>query len=142
MAELESSITNLLNIPADKINEAYSSADDSIKALIDEYRRLNKEKDKFEVADALDELNERVEKLTKSERELFIMKLQTNNATEEQIAEAQRLYNEIEKAQKEARKGKGCIPVSFQGIHQWRVCHKGGYAEVPVKDFLSSAGLL
>ena len=107
MAELENTITTLLNIPADKIDEVYSEADNNIKLMIDEYRRLNKEKDKFEVTDALDELNERVEKLTKSERELFIMKLQTNNATEEQIEKAQRLFNEIEKAQKEARKGKG-----------------------------------
>lgn len=107
MAELENTITTLLNIPADKIDEVYSEADNNIKLMIDEYRRLNKEKDKFEVTDALDELNERVEKLTKSERELFIMKLQTNKATEEQIAEAQRLFTEIENAQKEARKGKG-----------------------------------
>ena len=103
MAELESTITNLLNIPADKINEAYSTADESIKVLIDEYKRLNEEKKEFEVTGALDELNEKIITLTKSERELFLIKLESNNATEEQIKKANELFDEYEKAQKEAK---------------------------------------
>lgn len=104
MAELESTITNLLNIPADKINEAYSTADDSIRILIDEYKRLNEEKKQFEVTEALDELNEKTINLTKTERELFLIKLAQNNATEEQIKKANELFDKYEKAQEEAKK--------------------------------------
>ena len=104
MAELESTITNLLNIPADKINEVYTTADGSIKAMIDEYKRLNEEKKKFEVTEALDELNEKTINLTKTERELFLIKLKQNEATEEQIKKANELFDAYEKAQKEAKK--------------------------------------
>lgn len=104
MAELESSITNLLNIPADKINEAYSTADDSVRILIDEYKRLNEKKKEFEVSDALDELNEKTINLTKTERELFLIKLAQNNATEDQLKKANELFDEYEKAQEEAKK--------------------------------------
>lgn len=115
MAELESTITNLLNIPADKINEAYSTADESIKVLIDEYKRLNEEKKEFEVTGALDELNEKIITLTKSERELFLIKLESNNATEEQIKKANELFDEYEKAQKEAKERNR----SNDGIISW-----------------------
>lgn len=102
MAELESTITNLLNIPADKINEVYTTADSSIKAMIDDYKRLNEEKKQFEVTESLDELNDRVQNLSKSERELFLAKLEVNNATDEQIEKANKLFDAIEKGQKKA----------------------------------------
>ena len=102
MAELEDSITSLLNVPANKINEVYSTADDSIKAMIDEYRRLNEEKKKFEVTDALEELNTKVQQLTMSERDLYIQKLQNNGATAEQIEQAEALLIVLEEAQKKS----------------------------------------
>ena len=102
MADLEKTITNLLNVPADKINEVYSTADDSIKAMIDEYKRLNEEKKKFEVTDALEELNTKVQQLTMSERDLFIQKLQNNGATAEQIEQAEALLLVLEEAQKKS----------------------------------------
>ena len=104
MAELEKTITNLLNVPADKINEVYSTADDSIKAMIDEYKRLNEEKKKFEVSDALEELNTKVQQLTMSERDLYIQKLQNNGATAEQIEQANALLKVLEEAQKKSGK--------------------------------------
>ena len=98
MAELEKSITNLLDIPAEKINEVYSTADNSIKAMIDEYRHLNEEKKKFEVTDALEELETKVQQLTMSERELYIQKLLNNEATDEQIQKANELFDLYDEA--------------------------------------------
>lgn len=104
MRELEVSITKLLDVPADKINEVYSTADDSIKAMIDEYKRLNEEKKKFEVSGALEELNTKVQQLTMSERDLYIQKLQNNGATAEQIEQANALLKVLEEAQKKSGK--------------------------------------
>lgn len=109
MAELEATITQLLNIPVDKIDEAYSTADNNIRVLIDEYKRLNEQKKQFEVTEALDELNERVQNLTLSERELFIAKLEGNNATDEQIEKANELYDALEKAQEKKDSKDGFI---------------------------------
>lgn len=102
MAELEKTITTLLNIPADKIDEVYSEADNNIKLMIDEYKRLNEEKKKFEVTDALEELNTKVQQLTMSERDLYIQKLLNNEATEEQIEQAEALLLVLEEAQKKS----------------------------------------
>lgn len=104
MAELEKTITTLLNIPADKIDEVYSEADNNIKLMIDEYKRLNEEKKKFEVTDALEELNTKVQQLTMSERELYIQKLLNNGATAEQIEQAEALLKVLEEAQKKSGK--------------------------------------
>lgn len=98
MAELESTITNLLNIPADKINEVYTTADSSIKAMIDDYKRLNEEKKQFEVTEALDELEKRVADLGKTERQLAIETLLANGALDEQIQKANELFDKIEAA--------------------------------------------
>lgn len=103
MAELENTITTLLNIPADKIDEVYSEADSSIKLMIDEYKNLNQQKQEYENTDALEELNHRLQQLTMTERELYIQKLQNNNATEDQIAKATELFDLIEKAKKNAK---------------------------------------
>ena len=98
MAELESTITNLLNIPADKINEVYTTADSSIKAMIDDYKRLNEEKKQFEVTEALEELEKRVADLGKTERQLAIETLLANGALDEQIQKANELFDKIEAA--------------------------------------------
>lgn len=103
MADLEKTITTLLNIPADKIDEVYSEADNNIKLMIDEYKRLNSEKQQYENTDALEELNNRLQQLTMKERELYILKLQSNNATDEQIEKANELFDLIEAAQKKAK---------------------------------------
>ena len=103
MAELENTITTLLNIPADKIDEVYSEADKNIKLMIDEYKRLNEEKKKFEVTDALEELNTKVQQLTMSERDLYIQKLQNNGATAEQIQKANELFDLYDDALKKRR---------------------------------------
>ncbi|MCQ2585625.1 MAG: phage tail length tape measure family protein [Treponema sp.] len=104
MAELEKTITTLLNIPADKIDEVYSETDNNIKLMIDEYKRLSEEKKKFEVTDALEELNTKVQQLTMSERDLYIQKLQNNGATAEQIEQAEALLKVLEEAQKKSGK--------------------------------------
>ena len=97
MSEIEKTLTELLNIPADKIDSAYSTADDSVKLLIDRYKELNKQKKEFEVADSLKELQEKVDDLGKSEKELYIETLAANNATDEQIQKAEELFEILEK---------------------------------------------
>lgn len=97
MSEIENTLTTLLNIPADKIDSAYSKADDSVKLLINRYKELNKQKKEFEVADSLNELQEKVDDLGKSEKELYIETLAANNATDEQIQKAEELFEILEK---------------------------------------------
>ena len=117
MAELESTITKLLNIPVDKIDEAYSTADNNIKLMIEEYRRLNGEKTKFENEEALEQLNKRLISITQTERDAFIEMLTLNEATQEQIEQANTLFDAIEQAQKTvANKQKD----SIDGFVSWQ----------------------
>lgn len=95
MQELEQTITKLLSIPADEIDEAYSTVDNSIAALIDRYKQLNDEKKTYENAATLAELQQRVDEIGKTEEELYIIKLQENAATDEQIQKAKELYGII-----------------------------------------------
>ena len=110
MSEIESVITQLLNIPADKINEVYSTADASVQKLIDYYKKLNDQKKKFEVADEIKALEEEYNKMTmtaaelaKAESDAVIAKLEAANATDDEIRKARELLDLIQE-QKEARK--------------------------------------
>lgn len=109
MSEIESVITQLLNIPADKINEVYTTADASVQKLIDYYKKLNDQKKKFEVADEIKALEEEYNKMTmtaselaKAESDAVIAKLEAANATDDEIRKARELLNLIQK-QKEKR---------------------------------------
>lgn len=110
MSEVEGVITQLLNIPADKINEVYSTADESVQKLIDYYKKLNGQKKKFEVADEIKALEEEYNKMTmtaaelaKAESDAVIAKLEAANATDDEIRKARELLDLIQE-QKEARK--------------------------------------
>ena len=110
MSEIEGVITQLLNIPADKINEVYSTADASVQKLIDYYRELNDQKKAFEASDILKALEDEYEKLlmtdeeiVKAEQDAVIAKLVAVNATDEQIERAKELLGLIQE-QKDARK--------------------------------------
>lgn len=111
MSEIESVITQLLNIPADKINEVYSTADASVQKLIDYYKKLNDQKKAFEADDMIKDLEDEYAKLLmtdkeiiKAEQDAVIAKLEVLGADEKQIENARKLLNLIQE-QKEARKG-------------------------------------
>ena len=110
MSEIEGVITQLLSIPAEKINEVYSTADASVQKLIDYYRNLNDQKKAFEASDIVKALEDEYEKLlmtdeeiVKAEQDAVIAKLAAVNATDEQIERAKELLGLIQE-QKEARK--------------------------------------
>lgn len=110
MSEVEGVITQLLSIPAEKINEVYSTADASVQKLIDYYRSLNDQKKAFEASDIVKALEDEYEKLlmtdeeiVKAEQDAVIAKLAAVNATDEQIERAKELLGLIQE-QKEARK--------------------------------------
>lgn len=110
MSEVEGVITQLLSIPAEKINEVYSTADASVQKLIDYYRNLNDQKKAFEASDIVKALEDEYEKLlmtdeeiVKAEQDAVIAKLAAVNATDEQIERAKELLGLIQE-QKEARK--------------------------------------
>ena len=103
MSEIEGVITQLLNIPADKINEVYSTADASVQKLIDYYRELNDQKKAFEASDIVKALEDEYEKLlmtdeeiVKAEQDAVIAKLAAVNATDEQIERAKELLGLIQ----------------------------------------------
>lgn len=110
MSEVEGVITQLLSIPAEKINEVYFTADASVQKLIDYYRSLNDQKKAFEASDIVKALEDEYEKLlmtdeeiVKAEQDAVIAKLAAVNATDEQIERAKELLGLIQE-QKEARK--------------------------------------
>lgn len=110
MSEVEGVITQLLSIPAEKINEVYSTADASVQKLIDYYRSLNDQKKAFEASDIVKALEDEYEKLlmtdeeiVKAEQDAVIAKLAAVNATDEQIERAKELLGLIQE-QKGARK--------------------------------------
>ena len=91
IGDLEDAISTLLNIPGDKIDEIFTSGDDSIKALLEKLKELNKQKKEFEVVESLEDLQNQVDNLGKSETELYLIQLKKNGATDEQIAKAREL---------------------------------------------------
>lgn len=110
MSEVEGVITQLLSIPAEKINEVYSTADASVQKLIDYYRSLNDQKKAFEASDIVKALEDEYAKLlmtdeeiVKAEQDAVIAKLENVKADEQQIERAKELLGLIQE-QKEARK--------------------------------------
>ena len=110
ISEVEGVITQLLNIPADKINEVYSTADESVQKLIDYYRSLNDQKKAFEASDIVKALEDEYarllmtdEEIVKAEQDAVIAKLENVKADEQQIERAKELLGLIQE-QKEARK--------------------------------------
>lgn len=98
MSEIEKTITELLNIPADKIDSVYSLADNNIKGLIDRYKELNKQKKEFEVTDMLNDLNQQVNHLGKSEKYLYLETMAAAGATQTQLEYAADLLDKLSQA--------------------------------------------
>lgn len=122
MSEVEGVITQLLSIPAEKINEVYSTADASVQKLIDYYRSLNDQKKAFEASDIVKALEDEYEKLlmtdeeiVKAEQDAVIAKLAAVNATDEQIERAKELLGLIQE-QKDSQDGNKDSLVTWESV--------------------------
>ena len=106
MRQIESDLEKLLAISADKIanGEIFKIDDNSINELIQQYKLLKREKNKALVTDELEDMRKAVEQLNMSQEELLetekqlaVARLEGLNATEAQIEEYKRLFDELNK---------------------------------------------
>ena len=95
--EVEKKLSELLTIDPRTIDESFKIEDQIIQGLIKKYGELKAAKGAAYGEKELDELNKKIADITKTEKELYIEKLKTNGATEAQITEAERLYDEYKK---------------------------------------------
>ena len=95
--EIEKKLSELLTIDPRTIDESFKIEDQIIQGLIKKYGELKAAKGAAYGEKELDELNKKIADITKTEKELYLEKLKTNGATEAQITEAARLYDQYEK---------------------------------------------
>lgn len=95
VGDLEDVITNLLNIPKEKIDEIFKEGDGSIDTLIAKLKELVKQKKEYEVKDGLEDLQKQVKNLGKSETDLYLIELKKKGATEEELETAKELLDTI-----------------------------------------------
>ncbi len=126
MHEIEGVLTQLLKVPAEKIDEVYSTADSSIQKLIDYYRELNGQKKEFEVSDTIKALEEEYKRMTMTTKELaeaeaktVIEKLEVANATETEIESAKRLLALIQQTREERDKDKESMKSWEDALTEW-----------------------
>ena len=108
MRQIEGDLEKLLAISADKIanGEIFKIDDNSINELIQQYKLLKREKNKALVTDELEDMRKAVEQLNMSQEELLetekqlaVARLEELNATEAQIEEYKRLFDELNKGE-------------------------------------------
>lgn len=106
MKQIEGDLEKLLAISADKIanGEIFKIDDNSINELIERYKELKQVKNEATVADeledmrkAVDQLNMSQEELLETEKQLAVARLEGLGATEAQIEEYKRLFDELNK---------------------------------------------
>lgn len=113
MSQIEGDLEKLLAITADKVvdGDIFEIKDDSVKALIaqyeklaEKYQELEEAKNKALVTDELEDMREAVERLGMSQEELLetekqlaVARLEGLGATEAQIEEYKRLFDELNK---------------------------------------------
>ena len=95
--EVEKKLSELVTIDPRTIDESFKIEDQIIQGLIKKYGELKAAKGAAYGEKELDELNKKIADITKTEKELYLEKLKTNGATEAQITEADRLYDEYKK---------------------------------------------
>ncbi len=104
MSRIEGDLEKLLDITADKIagGDIFKVDDKSVNELIEKYKELKKHKNEALVADELDQMREAVDRLNMSEAELLdtekqlaVARLEGLGATEAQIEEYKRLFDEL-----------------------------------------------
>ena len=108
MRQIEGDLEKLLAISADKIanGEVFKIDDNSINELIQQYKELKRVKNEATVTDELEDMREAVERLGMSQEELLekekqlaVARLEGLDATEEQVEEYKRLFDELNKGE-------------------------------------------
>lgn len=113
MRQIEGDLEKLLAISADKIanGEIFKIDDNSVDALVDQYKKLAEQYRELEVQKnralvddeledmrkAVEQLNMSQEELLETEKQLAVARLEGLNATEAQIEEYKRLFDELNK---------------------------------------------
>lgn len=113
MRQIESDLEKLLAISADKIanEEIFKIDDNSVDALVDQYKKLAEQYQELEVQKnralvddeledmrkAVEQLNMSQEELLETEKQLAVARLEGLGATEAQIEEYTRLFDELNK---------------------------------------------
>ena len=95
--EVEKKLSELLTIDPSTIDEAFKIEDQIIQGLIKKYGELKAAKGAAYGEKELADIQKQIADITKTEKELYLEKLKTNGATEVQITEAARLYDEYKK---------------------------------------------
>lgn len=106
MSQIEGDLEKLLAITADKVagGDIFEIDDKSVNELIEKYRELAEAKNKALVTEELEDMREAVERLGMSQEELLetekqlaVARLEGLGATEAQIEEYKRLFDELNK---------------------------------------------
>ena len=95
--EVEKKLSELLTIDPRTIDESFEIEDQIIQGLIKKYGELKAAKGAAYGEKELADIKKQIADITKTEKELYLEKLKTNGATEAQITEAGRLYDEYKK---------------------------------------------
>lgn len=95
--EVEKKLSELLTIDPRTIDESFKIEDQIIQGLIKKYGELKAAKGAAYGEKELADIQKQIADITKTEKELYLEKLKTNGATEAQITEADRLYDEYKK---------------------------------------------
>ena len=95
--EVEKKLSELLTIDPRTIDESFKIEDQIIQGLIKKYGELKAAKGAAYGEKELADIQKQIADITKTEKELYLEKLKTNGATEAQITEAERLYDEYKK---------------------------------------------
>ena len=108
MKQIEGDLEKLLAITEDKIanGEVFKIDDNSINELIQQYKELKRVKNEATVTDELEDMRKAVEQLNMSQEELLetekqlaVARLEGLGATEAQIEEYKRLFDELNKGE-------------------------------------------
>lgn len=101
--EVEKKLSELLTIDPRTIDESFKIEDQIIQGLIKKYGELKAAKGAAYGEKELADIQKQIADITKTEKELYLEKLKTNGATEAQITEAERLYDEYKKLKEAGR---------------------------------------
>ena len=98
-SEVQNALVELFSIDPSQINSSFTLADNSIKALIEEYEKLGKAAKKAEnnlyISNTLKDLSIEVQNLGKDQYDLTLEKLKTADATEEEIEQAEKMIETL-----------------------------------------------
>lgn len=102
LVSIKDKIAEALAVDPEAITEAFSieelfRTDTALGTLVENFKRLQKERGKAFVSEEIDRMAKAIDNLSKSEKELYIEKLKNAGATDEEIEKALALYDALEK---------------------------------------------